>query len=579
MYENKPALGYQNFEEVRIGHIFYVDKTDFIREWWENADKVTLITRPRRFGKTLNMSMIECFFSNRYAGRSDLFEGLSIWEDVREGKCVSESYKDLQGTFPVIFLSFANVKATKYADMEYKITKIIADLYEKNTYLLTGNLLSQTEKEYYKSIKPGIGAAVAADAVRTLADFLQRYYDKKVIILLDEYDTPMQEAWLSDYWNEAVEFFRGFFNSTFKTNDSLERGLITGITRISKESVFSDLNNLVVITTTSKDYATAFGFTEEEVFQALENAGLGKEQQGVKAWYDGFSFGEHTDIYNPWSIASFIKNNGRYQAYWSNTSGNELVNTLIQGGNHMVKSAMEDLLAGRSLVVPLDEQIIFNQLDEDANAIWSLLLATGYLRVLKTEPNDRDLEITSGVYEQYRLAITNLEVKRMFQQMIKNWFQGSVEPYYNEFINALLSDNVRKMNTFMNKVALNTFSTFDTGTKPSKQAEPERFYHGFVLGMVVNLSDTYRVRSNRESGFGRYDVMLEPYDKTKKAFIFEFKVLDPDEDEVTLEDTLASAHRQMNEKQYEAELITQGFNPQQIRKYGFAFQGKECLIG
>lgn len=579
MYENKPALGYQNFEEVRIGHIFYVDKTDFIREWWENADKVTLITRPRRFGKTLNMSMIECFFSNRYAGRSDLFEGLSIWEDVREGKCVSESYKDLQGTFPVIFLSFANVKATKYADMEYKITKIIADLYEKNTYLLTGNLLSQTEKEYYKSIKPGIGAAVAADAVRTLADFLQRYYDKKVIILLDEYDTPMQEAWLSDYWNEAVEFFRGFFNSTFKTNDSLERGLITGITRISKESVFSDLNNLVVITTTSKDYATAFGFTEEEVFQALENAGLGKEQQGVKAWYDGFSFGEHTDIYNPWSIASFIKNNGRYQAYWSNTSGNELVNTLIQGGNHMVKSAMEDLLAGRSLVVPLDEQIIFNQLDEDANAIWSLLLATGYLRVLKTEPNDRDLEITSGVYEQYRLAITNLEVKRMFQQMIKNWFQGSVEPYYNEFINALLSDNVRKMNTFMNKVALNTFSTFDTGTKPSKQAEPERFYHGFVLGMVVNLSDTYKVRSNRESGFGRYDVMLEPYDKTKKAFIFEFKVLDPDEDEVTLEDTFASAHRQMNEKQYEAELITQGFNPQQIRKYGFAFQGKECLIG
>lgn len=245
----------------------------------------------------------------------------------------------------------------------------------------------------------------------------------------------------------------------------------------------------------------------------------------------------------------------------------------------MVKFAMEDLLADRSLVVSLDEQIIFNQLDGEANAIWSLLLATGYLKVLKTEPGDQDLEITSGVYEWYRLAITNLEVKRMFQQMIKNWFQGSVEPYYNEFINALLSDNVRKMNTFMNKVALNTFSTFDTGTKPSKQAEPERFYHGFVLGMVVNLSDTYKVRSNRESGFGRYDVMLEPYDKTKKAFIFEFKVLDPDEDEVTLEDTIASAHCQMNEKQYEAELITQGFDPQQIRKYGFAFQGKECLIG
>ena len=224
---------------------------------------VTLITRPRRFGKTLNMSMIECFFSNKYAGRGDLFEGLSIWN--------KEQYRQLQGTYPVIFLSFANIKAAEYEEMEYRITKVIADLYEQNSYLLEGNLLSKNESKYYESIQPGIRKVVIADAVHSMANFMKRYYGKDVIILLDEYDTPMQEAWLAGYWDEAVEFFRGFFNSTFKTNPYLKRGLITGITRISKESIFSDLNNLDVITTTSNEYATAFGFMEEEVFEAMVN--------------------------------------------------------------------------------------------------------------------------------------------------------------------------------------------------------------------------------------------------------------------------------------------------------------------
>jgi len=571
MNENRAALGYQNFEEVRAGRIFYIDKTDFIREWWECADKVTLITRPRRFGKTLNMSMVECFFSNRYAGRSDLFEGLSIWEQKSSNG--EYKYRKLQGTFPVIFLSFANVKATKYADMEYKISEVIADLYEKNRYLLSGDLLSENEKVYYLGMKAGIGAKMAVGAVQRMAQFMQRYYGQKVIILLDEYDTPMHDAWISGYWNDAVSFFSSFFNSTFKTNDFLDRGLITGITRVARESIFTGMNNLEVVTTTSDEYAASFGFTEGEVFKALDDAGLGSEKQKVKRWYDGFTFGKYTDIYNPWSIVSFIRKKGKYDTYWSNTSGNALVNSLIQTGVSDIKQTMEALLQGQSFEAEIDERIVFDQLNGSPGAVWSLLLATGYLKVLRLEyVGERNRKV-------YTLTLTNMEVAIMFEDMVKGWFGGSTEIYYNEFIKALLNDNVRKMNTFMNKVALNTFSSFDSGNKPSEQAEPERFYHGFVLGMVVSLADTCKVRSNRESGYGRYDVMIEPLDRTKKAYIFEFKVLDPDEDEETLEDTLVNAHAQINEKQYEAELVSGGFAPEQIRKYGFAFRGKECLIG
>ena len=558
-------IGAQYFDRIREEHSFYIDKTGFIKEWWEKGSTVTLITRPRRFGKTLNMSMVECFFSYQYADRGALFEGLSIWNE--------EKYRQLQGTYPVIFLSFANIKATEYETMEAKMAELFARLYEQNNFLLKENLLSDAEKAYYQKICAGTAGKTVDGAVHSMSGFLQRYYDKNVIILLDEYDTPMQEAWLNGYWDEAVEFFRGMFNSTFKTNPYLYRGLITGITRVSKESIFSDLNNLDVVTTTSDKYARSFGFTEEEVFQALDDMGLGGEKEGVKKWYDGFTFGKYTDIYNPWSISSFIDNRGKYKPYWINTSGNGLVNSLIQKGTPEIKQTMEALLNGKSFDAMIDEQIIFSQLDGSANAVWSLLLAAGYLKVLHLK------YVGEQKRAVYTLGLTNMEVGIMFEDMVKGWFGGNVKAYYNEFINALLNDNVRKMNTFMNKVALNTFSSFDSGNNPSEQTEPERFYHGFVLGMVVNLADAYKVRSNRESGYGRYDVMIEPMDKTQKAFIFEFKVLDPDEDEEMLEDTLANAHRQIEEKAYEAELIAEGFAKKQIRKYGFAFKGKECLIG
>ena len=558
-------IGEQRFDRIREEDRFYIDKTGFIREWWNTGSAVTLITRPRRFGKTLNMSMTECFFSNKYADRGDLFEGLDIWSD--------EKYRQLQGTYPVISLSFAGIKATNCDEMKYRMTEVVADLYNDNIRIMQGTALSPNEKAYYESIKIGMDDRIAVGAVRQMAKFMNSYYGKEVIILLDEYDTPMQEAWLGGYWDEAVSFFKSFFAMTFKTNPHLYRGIITGITRISKESIFSELNNLKVVTATSNQYATSFGFTEEEVFQALDDMGLGDQKQGVKQWYDGFTFGKYTDIYNPWSITSFIEEEGKYRAYWANTSSNSLVNSLIQTGTKEIKQTMEILIKGGSFKAMIDEQIVFNQLDGDTDAVWSLLLATGYLKILEVEVVGEDKT------QLYTLTLTNREVTIMFKNMVRGWFAGDTESIYNEFIRAMLSDNVRKMNTFMNKVALQTFSSFDSGNHPSEETQPERFYHGFVLGMVVNLADKYKVRSNRESGYGRYDVLIEPLDRTEKAFIFEFKVLDADDEEKTLEDTLANARRQIDEKNYEAELIAEGFAPEQIRKYGFAFRGKECLIG
>lgn len=571
MNENRAGLGYQNFEEVRTGKIFYIDKTNFIREWWEYADKVTLITRPRRFGKTLNMSMTECFFSNRYAGRSDLFEGLSIWEEPSAPNEIE--YRKLQGTFPVIFLSFANIKAANYADMEYMFTKVIADLYNEYHFLLDKDLLSESEQEYYKKMVPGTGAEIAADAIHTMAGFLQRYYGKKVIILLDEYDTPMQDAWLSGYWDQAVRFFSRLFNATFKTNDSLERGLLTGITRIAKESIFTGMNNLDVVTTTSDEYASCFGFTESEVFTALDDAGLGDQKQGVREWYDGFTFGRYTDIYNPWSIASFLRKKGRYDTYWSNTSGNGLVNSLIQTGAPSIKQTMEDLLLGNSFEAQIDERIAFDQLDGSASTVWSLLLATGYLSVVKME------QIGKHLKKMYTLKLTNMEVEIIFQDMVKKWFGGSAESAYNDFIKALLLNDVDAMNEFMNEIALQSFSSFDVAKSASSKDAPERFYHGFVLGLMVELSGRFVITSNRESGFGRYDIMLTPANRKKDcAYIIEFKVHKPSR-EKDLSETVANALRQIEEKQYRSQLTAVGIPPEQIRMYAFAFQGKQCLIG
>lgn len=505
------SIGKQNFVSLRENDCFYIDKTDLICKWWESKDEITLITRPRRFGKTLNMSMLNCFFSNQFTGREDLFKGLAVWK--------KEKYRKMQGTYPVIFLSFAAIKGSNYEDARDGIIMAINEAYSEHRYLLESNELTDGERKCFEELdyyakNPGIKKQVANDticnAVKNLANCLSRYYKKKVIILLDEYDTPMQEAYLYGYWKEFTAFIRSLFNATFKTNPYLERAMMTGITRVSKESVFSDLNNLNVVTTTSTEYETCFGFSEEEVFQALEERGMNNQKKLVKSWYDGFVFGNTHDIYNPWSITNFLDKK-QVRPYWADTSSNSMIDELIRKASTDIKEKMEELLQGKEIVVNFDEQIVFEQLDN-----------------------------------------------------------------YNQFMKALLSDDIDAMNYYMNQIIMTTFSYFDVG-----QNEPERFYHGFVLGLIADQTDIYEIRSNRESGFGRYDVMMIPKIKeTKKypAIIMEFKVRNIKREE-SLEDTVQTALTQIKEKCYDAELYDRGLKKEEIHHYGFAFEEKKVLIG
>ena len=563
----KIAIGKQSFEDIRKKDCFYIDKTNFIKDWWESADDVTLITRPRRFGKTLNMDMLKCFFSNQYEGRKELFKGLDIWKD--------EEYRKLQGTYPVIFLSFAGIKQTEYSKAVTMIKNEITDIYNKYDYIMKSDLYNNNEKIQFKSVCPDMSDEIAQKAINDLSNYLSRYYGKKVIIILDEYDTPMQEAYVNGYWDELVAFTRSLFNLTFKTNPYLERGIMTGITRVSKESIFSDLNNLVVITTTSNQYNTAFGFNEEEVFNALDEQGLSDEKEKVKAWYDGFTFGDKKDIYNPWSIINFLDEK-KYKLYWADSSSNALVNKLIRTAPGEIKEQMESLISGESIETYIDEQIVFEQLDLDENAIWSLLLASGYLKVEYVKSEDETGETLD--FPIYSLRITNREVRSMFLKMFKGWFNRSLSAY-NNFVKSLFNGDIESMNEYMNRVARGVISYFDTGKTPSDE-EPERFYHGLVLGLMVDQVDNYILSSNRESGFGRYDIMLEPIDKNNEklpGIVIEFKVFNPKKED-TLEETVKNALRQIKEKDYDAELIKRGVKEENIYHYGFAFKGKEVLI-
>ena len=560
------SIGNQSFESIREKDNFYIDKTNFIREWWDNDDTVTLITRPRRFGKTLNMSMLECFFSNKYKDRGDLFEGLEIWND--------EKYRKLQGTYPVIFLSFAEIKQNNYNDAVEKIKRIICEVCQQFDFLKNWDGLTEIEKKNISNISYNMSDVMAQDLIKNMSNYLSRYYGKKVIILLDEYDTPMQEAYVNGYWEELVAFTRSLFNSTFKTNPYLERAIMTGITRVSKESIFSDLNNLVVVTTTSNQYETAFGFTEEEVFNSLDEQGLSDKKDIVKTWYDGFTFGDKKDIYNPWSIINFLKFKS-LKTYWADSSSNGLINSLVQKGSPYIKTMIENLISGEKINVIVDEQIVFSELDYSEDAVWSLMLASGYLKVVSSE----ELNLIRESDNEYELALTNREILFMFRKMILRWFSPAKHET-NEFIRALISGDIESMNEYMNDVALNTFSSFDSGKKKSNRKAPENFYHGFVLGLMVDQTENYIITSNRESGYGRYDIMLEPIDKTNEKYpgiVIEFKVINPRK-ENTLEETVAAALKQIEDKNYDAELIKRGVKEENIHHYGFAFRGKEVLI-
>lgn len=420
------AIGVQDFGTMIEKNYFYLDKTSFLKEWWENGDVVTLITRPRRFGKTLTMSMVEYFFSiknakmcsgKHHSNRNDpecgfsnrhFFGHLKIWEE--------KSYRELQGTFPVISLSFANIKGTDYETVKEKIYQQIVNLYKDNDFLVKDGFLQDEDAAFYHKISVTMNHAVSEMSLCQLCRYLYKYYQKKVIVLIDEYDTPMQEAYVYGYWEQLVEWMRGFFNAAFKTNPYLERGIMTGITRVSKESVFSDLNNLEVITTTSKKYETSFGFTEQEVFQALEEYGLKEKADEVKCWYDGFQFGETKSIYNPWSIIKYLDER-EFAPYWANTSSNALIGKLIRRNDVSTKLIMEDLLHGGSFCTQLEEEVCFQDLDMKKSAVWSLLLASGYLKILRIVQNRRGRA-------EYVLSLTNKEVFMIFDAMAMAWFSN-----------------------------------------------------------------------------------------------------------------------------------------------------------
>ena len=551
------AIGQQDYAAIIEKNSFYVDKTFFIKDWWNDPTFCTVILRPRRFGKTLTMSMMEYFFSTKHAGRADLFEGLYIWEQ--------EEFRALQGIYPVINITLADIKEKTHEGAINEIKLIIQSIFNSFTYLADSDKLTSIDKKRFEAHIENPAVESLARSLRFLSELLYKHHGKKVLIFLDEYDTPMQEAFSSGYWNEIVEFIKNMFNATFKTNPYLEKSLITGITRVSKESIFSDFNHVSIVSTLSKQYETSIGFTEEEVFAAMDEYGL-TEKEKVKFWYDGFTFGNHSVMYNPWSIINYLKYQ-EFKPYWANTSSNGLVSLVLRQASPELKMEMERLLDGKSIKTSIDEQLIFDNLTgggEDVST-YSLLLASGYMTGTLLVNDEDEGEI-------YNIRITNHETRRMFKSLIKKWFSGR-HNQYNRFVTALLAGGLEEMNYYMANVSSNVFSFFDTGINAA-----ENFYHAFTLGLMVELRDRYIITSNRESGFGRYDIMLEPRNKNSDdAIIIEFKVF-KEMHEDTLKDTAAAALKQIEEKQYAAVLMEKGISAEKIRKYGFAFKGKDVLI-
>lgn len=555
------SIGAQGFEEMRKCNAFYVDKTAFIPAWWRSLDQITLICRPRRFGKTLALDTVRCFLSLDFTGRGqELFGGLNVWRD--------EGMRSLQGTVPVVFLSFAACKAPTLEGALASMKQVIRVVVRKHDYLLESTTLNEDDRALLSRVSDDMNDVTAVTCVGQLCSMLERHWGTKPVVLLDEYDAPMQEAWSSDYWDGMSFFVRQLFNATFKTNPSLGRGLITGITRVASESIFSDLNNPLVVTTVTKKYETAFGFTEAEVATALEEYGIADHLQEVRGWYDGFVFGGQTGIYNPWSITNYLDQR-EFGAYWANSSSNALVDSLVRMGSDDLKMDFEALLRGEAIHKKLSEQVSFFDLEYDDDAVWSLLLALGYVRANSTH--------VLGAAVSCELSITNREVLSAFERLVRKWF-ARVRRSYNEFVRALLDDRVAAMTRFLNDVAIRTFSTFDSGSHPSVTTQPERFWHGFVIGLLVDLRNKYQVLSNRESGYGRYDVMLVPLDEGP-AVVMEFKVVDSDEGEATLGDAVRHALEQIAQKHYDEELISRGIPASNIRHYGIAFQGKVALVG
>ena len=558
------SIGAQGFEGLRAGGYFYVDKTGFVSEWWRSADVATLVCRPRRFGKTLNLDTVRCFLSTEFAGRGEeLFGGLEVWSDP--------GMRELQGGVPVVAMSFANVKAPTYEGMLEGVSRAVVAAVQAHGYLEGWEGLGARDREALAAVRVGMTPYTCADAPHLLCGLLRRYWGVRPVVLLDEYDAPMERAWVSGFWDEASDFMRQLMNSTFKTNPALGRGLITGVTRVSRESIFIDLNNLVVVTSSTPLYRTSFGFTREEVGAALAEYGLSDRAADVARWYNGFTFGGVGHVYNPWSVTQLLQFR-EFRAYWANTSGNALVSEVVRRGGARLKADFEELMRGGAIEKVIDEQVVFSELATRPGAVWALLLAAGYLTSPGPVPQFPESEPRP-------LRLTNHEVELAFDRMAEGWFAGA-EDDWGDLARALLAGDAEGATDCLAGVCEACMSSFDGARRPAAR-EPERFYHGLVLGLLARLRGRWSVESNRESGRGRYDVALVPTDGaagTDPAVVMELKVFDPRREEA-LSDTVARARAQIDDKGYVAGLVARGIAPERIRTYGVAFRGKEVLVG
>ncbi len=547
-------IGISDFKKLRDGDYAYVDKTLLIQEIVEKGTEVALIPRPRRFGKTLNLSMLRYFFEKNEEDTSYLFKDLNIWKN--------EKYRTMQGEFPVVFISLKDIKHSSLEKTLGAFRKLVAKEYEHHRYLLEKELLTEREKKLFHNVlSEDNDPLLLEESLLLLSEWLHRYHKKRVILLVDEYDAPAHAAYIWKYYDQIIEILRNWMSKSFKDNIHLERGVLTGILRIAKESIFSGANNISTFTILNEPFRNQFGLLESEVKILLENYGLGSKLSEIRQWYDGYRIGSCSGIYNPWSVLKCIAEMGVLSPYWVNTSDNVLMKHLITRGTDDLKVDIEELLRGGIVEKTIEEGVIFPDLEKSPNAIWSVLLYSGYVTIDAT-PSQR---------AHCRLRIPNIEVRDLYRTMILDWFKKSIHEYkYDMLLSSLTQGDINTFSQLFKEFMISSVSVFDVPAE-----ESEKIYHAFVLGMLIGLKDRYEVKSNRESGLGRYDVMLIPKDENDLGIIMEFKKIGRFE-EVDLESAVLSALQQIEDRQYAQELLNRGVG--RILYIGFAFKGKQVLI-
>ena len=546
------GIGESDFKMLRLKNNYYIDKTDFIKHMIDNQSSVVLITRPRRFGKTLNMSTLRYFFDNQITDAKELFQGLKIMN-------AGEKYTSKMSSYPCIYMTLKDAGQINYEYMLMQLKTIMMDVYFDNQYLLESTFMSEGERKIFNRIL----AASATDidilnSVKMLSKIMYNYYQKPVMLFLDEYDVPIQSAYVEGYYDEAIKFFKTFFGQTFKDNPYLEKTILTGVSRVAKESIFSGANNFKVYTVLDNEFSTDFGITEEEMDKIIEDFKVEHDKSEIKKWYDGYKIGDQEGIYNPWSILNYLADK-KLEPYWVNTSSNDLIKMTLKNST-TVKEKIERLLKDEAIEVFINQETIITGIENNEDNIWGLLVGTGYLKVIEQH-----------VDGTCKVEIPNFEIKHLFQSIIREWFSDKVigNDLYS-ILKDLITLNLEEYKKKFKILVEEMFSYMDVGKNTA-----ENFYHAFVLGMLVGLKDSYYVNSNRESGLGRYDIMLEPFDKSQNSFIMEFKVLE-DMEEKTIEETIENAKKQIKEKGYEENLKERGFT--NITKMVYAFKGKEVKM-